>query len=92
MEFEKLGPKTVFDGEKFCRKYFLIRPLGGAVSSGKSFLFKIKANVYRYFSSIVFFSDSECFPVKFDLAVSFPGSKVTFEQFYSSTNQQPAKF
>ena len=32
------------------------------------------------------------FPVKFDLAVSFPGSKMTFEQFYFSTNQQPAKF
>ena len=33
-----------------------------------------------------------CFPVKFYVAVSFPGSKVTFEQFYFSTNQQPAKF
>ena len=34
----------------------------------------------------------ECYLVLFHLTVSFLGSKLTFEQFYFSTNQQPAKF
>jgi hypothetical protein len=29
-ESENLGPRVVFDGENFCRKYFLIQPLGGS--------------------------------------------------------------
>jgi hypothetical protein len=32
-----------------------------------------------------------CFLVKFNTAVSFPGSKLTFEQLYFSTNQRSAK-
>ena len=39
---------VVFDGENFCGKYFFVQPLGGAVLSDQSFLFKKKQNVYLF--------------------------------------------